>query len=141
MTRGTGIHFHLLSKNKRAVQTNRPCFRVCPDLLLILRHKLLLTELLKDWNICDSSFPNDIPAHAAIAVRHQIPHPFDGPPLETVCRCLSELDSKASAQFTDLQNAKRNRAVLIGVRIDRLKGFAISDDRLFDLNTIIADVF
>ena len=32
-------------------------------------------------------------------------------------------------------------ALVIGVRIERLKGFAISDDRLFDLNTIIADVF
>lgn len=53
------------------------------QLICLLDIKLFLAERFQDWNVVDGGLPDDLAAHTAIAVSHQISHPLNRPPLDT----------------------------------------------------------
>ena len=53
--------------------------------------ELFFAELFEDRNIGHSGLPNDVTAHAAVAMSNKVPHALDRAPLNAIGRGLSKL--------------------------------------------------
>ena len=99
--------------------------------------QLLCAELLQNRYISHGCFPDDIPAHAPIAMSDQIAHTLYWPPLNSVCSRGSVFRRKLASQFTDLEYAERNRTLIICIFIKYLERIPVTSYCLFNLDAII----
>ena len=118
----------------------RPFLAFSQSRVLFSPGELLVAERFERGNIGHSGLPDDIPAHAAIAVCNKIPHPLDRPPLHTIGRRLTVLLREMASQFSDLEDAERDGALVVRVLVKDFKRSAIAENCLFDFCTVIPDV-
>lgn len=99
--------------------------------------QLLCAELLQNRYISHGCFPDDIPAHAPIAMSDQIAHTLYWPSLNSVCSRGSVFRRKLASQFTDLEYAEGNRTLIICIFIKYLERIPVTSYCLFNLDAII----
>ena len=73
-------------------------------------------------------------------MRNQIPHPLHGTPLNSVTGGFSVFLRESAAKFANLENAERDRSLIVGILVKKLKALPIASDRLFDLIAIVQNM-
>ena len=73
-------------------------------------------------------------------MRHEIAHGLDRPSLNLLCCFKPIFGGEFSTQLSNLQNAERHGALIIGVVVKGFKGFSIALDGLANFKAVIADV-